>query len=56
MFTEKEIKSLASYIADYLAEENVAEIDSFLVMNAIDAYMGGASETKESVDLRISVR
>jgi len=44
--TEKEIKSLAQYIAEYLAEENVTEPDSFLITNAIDAYIGGAAETE----------
>ena len=42
---EKEITALGRYIAEYLAEENIAEIDSFLVMDAIDAYIGGAADT-----------
>ena len=42
--TEKELASLAAYIADYLAEENVAEVDSWLICRAIDAYLGGAAE------------
>ena len=40
--SEQEKKELAQYIADYLAEENVAELDHFIVLDAIAAYMGGA--------------
>lgn len=43
-FTEKELSKLAAYIADYLAEENVAEVDSWLICRAIDAYIGGAAD------------
>ena len=43
--TEKEIIALSRYVADYLAEENIAEIDSFLIMDAIDAFIGGAADT-----------
>ena len=42
--TEKELHKLAAYIADYLAEENVAEVDSWLICRAIDAYLGGAAD------------
>lgn len=42
---EKEITALGRYIAEYLAEENIAEIDSFLIADAIDAYIGGATDT-----------
>ena len=42
--TEKELSKLAVYIADYLAEENVAEVDSWLICRAIDAYLGGAAD------------
>lgn len=40
----KELPALAAYIADYLAEENVAEVESWLICRAIDAYLGGAAE------------
>ena len=42
--TEKELPALAAYIAEYLAEENVAEVDSWLICRAIDAYIGGAAD------------
>lgn len=42
--TENEIAALGRYIAEYLAEENIAEIDSFLIMDAIDAFVGGAAD------------
>jgi hypothetical protein len=42
--TEKELRHLAKYISDYLAEENVAELDSFLVQDAIEAFIGGAAD------------
>ena len=42
--TEKELFKLAAYIADYLAEENIAEVDSWLICRAMDAYFGGAAE------------
>lgn len=43
--TEKELRDMAAYIADYLAEENVAaEVDSWLICRAIDAYIGGAAD------------
>lgn len=42
--TEKELRDMAAYIAEYLAEENVAEVDSWLICNAIDAYLGGAAD------------
>jgi hypothetical protein len=48
--SEKEVKAMAQYIADYLAEENVAELSHFIVMDAIDAYLGGAAE-QEGVSL-----
>jgi hypothetical protein len=43
---EKEIQTLSRYIVDYLAAENVAGLDSFLIMNAIESYLGGAAETE----------
>lgn len=42
--TEKELRDMAAYIADYLAEENVAEVDSWLIRRAMDAYLGGAAD------------
>ena len=42
--TEKELSKLAAYIADYLAEENAAEVDSSLICDAIYAYIGGAAD------------
>lgn len=42
--TEKELRDMAAYIADYLAEENVAEVDSWLIRCAMDAYLGGAAD------------
>jgi len=39
-----EMKRMASYIATYLAEENVAELDTWIVLNAIEAFVGGADE------------
>jgi hypothetical protein len=42
--TEKELRDMAAYIADYLAEENVAEVDSWLICRAMDAYIGGAAD------------
>lgn len=42
--TEKELSKLAAYIADYLAEENAAEVDSWVICRAIDAYLGGAAD------------
>lgn len=42
--TAQEFKSLAAYIADYLAEENVTEVDSWLIEKAIDAFLGGAAD------------
>jgi hypothetical protein len=42
--TAPELKSLAAYIAEYLAEENIAEVDSWLIEKAIDAFLGGAAD------------
>jgi len=36
---------LASYIADYIAEEKalgITEVDTYMILNAINAYFGGA--------------
>lgn len=44
--TENEIKALSRYIADYLTEENIPDVDSFLVSDAIAAFIGGAVETE----------
>jgi hypothetical protein len=41
-FSATEMRELTKYIADYLAEENVAEVDSYLIEQAIDAFLGGA--------------
>ena len=42
---EQQRKELAAYIADYIAEEfergNV-EVDKWMVLDAINAFMGGA--------------
>ena len=43
-FTQVELNKFASYIADYLAEENAAEVDSSLICDAIYAYIGGAAD------------
>lgn len=43
--TEQQRRELASYIADYIAEEfergNI-HVDERMVLDAIDAFMGGA--------------
>ena len=42
-----QIQELAAYVADYLTEEQArgnAEIDKYLVRDAIDAYFGGAAD------------
>jgi hypothetical protein len=36
---------LAKYIADYIAEEKalgITEVDTYMILNAINAYYGGA--------------
>ena len=43
-FTDKDLREMAAYIAAYLAEENVAEVDSWLIGHAIDAWLGGAAD------------
>ena len=45
--TDKERMELAAYIADYISYEldkqpHGLEVDSFMVADAIDAYLGGA--------------
>ena len=47
VLNDKELKELASYIRDYINYEldrkpNGLEIDSFMLLDAIEAYMGGA--------------
>ena len=44
---DKEIKRLASYLMDYLneeAERGNTDWDSYLLQDAINAYLGGADE------------
>lgn len=43
---EQDKQNLATYIAEYLTEEadrGNADIDKWTVLDAIDAYLGGAS-------------
>lgn len=45
--SEQEKRDLASYIANYLIEEaerGNAEVDKWVVLEAIDAYLGGAGD------------
>jgi hypothetical protein len=42
--TYRQLHEMAAYIAEYLAEENVAEVDSWLIGRAIDAWLGGAAD------------
>lgn len=42
---EQQIKELAAYIADYIAEERVrgnTHVDMWMVLDAINSFMGGA--------------
>jgi len=44
--SEQEKRSLAAYISEYLTEEaerGNAEVDYWMVLEAIDAYLGGAN-------------
>jgi hypothetical protein len=44
--TLTEYKMLCTYIADYIMEEQargVIEVDTYLVQDAIQAYLGGAA-------------
>lgn len=52
--TEKELRQLAEYIADYVTDELIRlgeqtrsgyMVDSFLIQDALSAYVGGASDT-----------
>lgn len=45
--TDKEIKELSAYIAEYIEYEldkkpHGLEIDSFMIQDAIEAFIGGA--------------
>lgn len=43
--SEQEKRSLAAYIAEYISEEiirNNTEVDKWMVLDAIDAFLGGA--------------
>ena len=49
-FIERQLKELAAYVADYIAYErdkkpHGLEIDTYMILDAIDAFIGGAADT-----------
>jgi hypothetical protein len=50
--TKREREQMAIYVADYITEEVIrgnTEIDKWMVLDAIEAYLGGASVSQDTV-------